>query len=70
MQVAETFRIRLLSLAPHGLNINPYPDDGFRGKLMKVDFEGFQHFDQHTIQRELKPRLHKTSIDNLKGKWG
>jgi hypothetical protein len=70
MQVAETFHIRLLSLAPHGPNINPYPDDGFRGKLMKVDFEGFQHFDQHTIQREPKPRFHKTSIDNYLVSFG
>jgi hypothetical protein len=64
MQVAETFLIRLLSMTPHGPNINPYPDDGFRGKLMKVDFEGFQHFNQHIIQRESKPCFHKTSVDN------
>src|SRR5688572_13795525 len=64
MQVAETFRIRHLSLTPHGPNINPYPDDGFKGKLMKVDFEGFQHFNQQTIQRELKSRFHKASVDN------
>jgi hypothetical protein len=70
MQVAETFRIRLLSLTPHGPNINPYPDDGFRDKLMKVDFEGFQHFDQHIIQRELKPRFLETSVDNYLVSFG
>jgi hypothetical protein len=70
MQVAETFRIRLLSLTPHGPNINPYPDDGFRGKLIKVDFEGFQHFNQQIIQRESKPRFHKTSVDNYLVSFG
>jgi hypothetical protein len=64
MHVIEAFRIWFLSLAPHGPNVNPYLDDGFKGKLMKVDLEGFQHFDQHTIQRKPKARFHKTSIDN------
>jgi hypothetical protein len=64
MHITEAFRIWFLSLAPHGPNENPYLDNGFRGKLMKVDFEGFQHFNQRAIQRKPKPRLHETSIDN------
>jgi hypothetical protein len=64
MHVAEAFHTWFYSLDPHGPNINPYPNDGFRGKLMKVDFECFQHFDQHTIQRKPKPRFHEASIDN------
>jgi hypothetical protein len=70
MHVTEAFRIWFMSLAPHGPNINPSLDDGFGGKLMKVDFEGFQHFDQHTVQRKPKPCFHKTSIDNYLVSFG
>jgi hypothetical protein len=45
MHVTEVLLIWFLSLALHCPNVNPHLDDGFRGKLMKVDFEGFQHFD-------------------------
>jgi hypothetical protein len=30
---------------------------------MKINFEGFQDFDQQFIQRELKPCLHEASIN-------
>jgi hypothetical protein len=41
MHVAEAFCIWFYPLAPHGPNINPHLDDGFGGKLMKVNFESF-----------------------------
>jgi hypothetical protein len=63
MDVAETFCIWFQSLAPHGPYKDPHLDDGFRSKLIKVNFEGFQDFDQQSIQREPKPCLHEASVN-------
>jgi hypothetical protein len=35
--------------------------DSFGSKLMKVNFKGFQNFDQHFVQRESKPNFHEAS---------
>jgi hypothetical protein len=39
----------------------PYFDNSFVGKLVKINFKGFQNFNQHFVQREPKPRFHEAS---------
>jgi hypothetical protein len=64
MNVAKASCTWFQSLALHGPYKDPHLDDGFGSKLMKVNFEGFQNFDQQFIQRESKPCFHEASVNH------
>jgi hypothetical protein len=48
--IAETFCIRLQTLASHGPHEDIQPYDCLRGKLVKIDFEYFQHLYNEAAQ--------------------
>ena len=62
MYIAETFRIRLQTLASHGPHEDIQPYDCFGGKLVKIDFEYFQHLYDKVAQGKSKSSFQKASV--------
>jgi hypothetical protein len=63
MNIAETSRIWLQSLAPHGPYKNSHSNKSFGGNLMKVYLKRLQDFDQHLVERKAKPSFHEAPED-------
>jgi hypothetical protein len=64
VHIAELFCAWFHPLASYGPNKDPHPNNGFGSNLMQENLEGLQHLNQKFAQREPKPILHKTPVNN------
>src|SRR5688572_4134057 len=62
MYIAEAFCIRLQTLASHGPHEDIQPYDCLGGKLVKIDFEDFQHLHDEAAQGKSQPSFQKASV--------
>jgi hypothetical protein len=56
---AESFSIRVHSLASKGPDEDAEPNDSVRGQLMKIDFVIIQNFPNHLVQGKPQSRSEK-----------